>query len=425
MKKVLIIAYYWPPAGGPGVQRWLKFVKYLPDFGIEPIMYVPENPSYPIVDKGLLEEIPANLKIIRLPIFEPYALAGLVSGKKARNMSSGIIPVAQKQSFTQKLALWIRGNLFIPDARKFWVAPSVRFLTKYISENAIDTVITSGPPHSLHLIGLQLKKQNKITWFADFRDPWTTIGYHKELKLGKRAERKHRQLENVVLNSADRILVTSPTTASEFKKMTSKPITVITNGFDEEKVEIAQLDLKFSMAHIGSLLSNRNPLILWEVLRELIQESDSFAKAFELKLIGVVSQGVLDSLASFGLDKYVTNLGYLSHQQALIQQRTSRVLLLIEIDSPETRGILPGKLYEYMASRRPVLAIGPLDSDMKEILEETNSGIFINPSQKELLKESILNLYCAYANGTDVQSASDIEKYSRRNLTRSLAELLK
>ena len=182
-KKLLIITYYWPPAGGPGVQRWLKFVKYLPDFNVQPIVYIPENPTYPIIDRGLESEVSEKAVILKHKIFEPYGLASFFGKNKTKKISSGIIPNQKKQSFLEKTLLWVRGNIFIPDARFLWVKPSVKYLKKYIQENNIDTIVTSGPPHSLHLIGLQLKQELGVTWLADFRDPWTTIGYHKALKL--------------------------------------------------------------------------------------------------------------------------------------------------------------------------------------------------------------------------------------------------
>ena len=298
-KKLLIITYYWPPAGGPGVQRWLKFVKYLPDFGIQPIVYVPENPTYPIVDEGLMDEVSDKTIVLKNKIFEPYQLAGFFSKKQTKKISSGIIPATKKQSFLERVLLWIRGNLFIPDARFLWAKPSVKFLKKYIQENDIDTIITSGPPHSLHLIGLELKKELNVKWFADFRDPWTTIGYHKALKLSSYAEKKHKNLEHLVLNTADVILVTSKTTKAEFQAITSKPIEVITNGYDVEKVTKESLDSNFTLAHIGSFLSDRNPKLLWQVLQELIAENELFAQHFQLKLIGKISQEILDSIAYY------------------------------------------------------------------------------------------------------------------------------
>ena len=423
-KKILIITYYWPPAGGPGVQRWLKFVKYLPDFGIQPIVYVPENPTYPIVDEKLVKEVSDKAIILKHTIFEPYQLASLFSKNKTKKISSGIIPNQKKQSFLDKTFLWIRGNLFIPDARVFWVKPSVAFLEKYIVENTIDTIVTSGPPHSLHLIGLELKQKLNVKWFADFRDPWTTIGYHKSLRLSRFAAKKHKTLERQVLNTADTIIVTSKTTKTEFEAITSKPISVITNGYDTEEVGKQTLDLKFSLAHIGSFLSERNPLILWESLVELITEIPDFKSHLEIKLIGAVSQEVLETIQQFGLNVYLNNLGYVSHVEAIAHQRKSQVLILIEINSADTKSIIPGKLFEYMVSNRPIIAIGPRDSDFSEIITNTNTGVFFDYSEKLKLKRVILDFYNQFLEGKLQSNGVGLQNYSRRNLTRNLVELL-
>lgn len=424
-KKILIITYYWPPAGGPGVQRWLKFVKYLPDFGVQPIVYVPENPTYPIVDKNLIKEVSDKAIVLKQKIFEPYQLASFFSKNKTKKISSGIIPNQKKQSFMDKLFLLIRGNLFIPDARFLWVKPSVSYLEKYIVENNIDTIITSGPPHSLHLIGLQLKQKLDLKWFADFRDPWTTIGYHKSLRLSNYATEKHKMLERKVLNTADTIIVTSKTTKTEFKAITSKPIAVITNGYDVENVETQALDTKFSLAHIGSFLSERNPMILWESLVELINEVPDFKSHLEIKLIGAVSQEVLETISQFGLDSYLNNLGYVSHGEAIAHQRKSQVLLLIEIDSQDTKSIIPGKLFEYMVSNRPIVAIGPKNSDFAEIITTTNTGVFFNYSEKVKLKSVILDFYNEFLQGKLQANGVGLQQYSRKNLTKELAYLIK
>ena len=425
MKKVLIIVYYWPPAGGPGVQRWLKFVKYLPEMGIQPHVYVPENPTYPIIDEELVAEIPSDAIIIKNKIFEPYGLASVFSKKNTQKISSGIIPNARKQSFLQKIFLWIRGNAFIPDARVFWVKPSVKFLENYIKEHQIDTIITSGPPHSLHLIGLELKKKLNLTWITDFRDPWTTIGYHNELKLTQNSAAKHKLLESKVLNSCDTVIVTSQTTKKEFQALTNKPIEVITNGYDVEKVEKVVLDQKFTVAHIGSFLSQRNPRILWKCLKEIIKENPSFKNDFELKLIGAISPEVLQTIAEFRLDAYVNNLGYVSHKEAIYHQKASQVLLLIEIDSEETKSIIPGKLFEYMVSERPILAMGPENSDFESIIKSTNTGVFHQYDQYDELKQSILDFYTQYKSNALKVHAVGLQQYSRKNLTKQLADLIK
>jgi glycosyltransferase involved in cell wall biosynthesis len=425
MKKVLIITYYFPPAGGPGVQRWLKFVKYLPDFGIQPIVYIPENPTYPIVDECLVDEISDKAILIKRPIFEPYALASVFSKNKTKRISSGIIPSNKKQTLLEKLFLWIRGNLFIPDARVLWINPSVKHLEKYILDNKIETIITSGPPHSLHLIGLKLKAKLNVKWIADFRDPWTTIGYHKALKLSAYAEKKHKTLESKVLNSADVVVVTSSTTKKEFQSITTKPIEVITNGYDVEKIEKQPLDIKFSLAHIGSLLSERNPILLWQSLSELVKEIPDFAQHFELKLIGTVSQEVLETIHSYNLDGFVNYVGYVSHKEAILHQRKSQVLLLIEINSMDTISIIPGKLFEYMVSERPIIAIGPHGSDFAEIITNTNSGIFFDYSQKDKLKSVILEYYNRFLEGKLQSNAVGLQHYSRKNLTEQLSKLIK
>ncbi len=423
-KKLLIITYYWPPAGGPGVQRWLKFVKYLPDFNIQPIVYIPENPTYPIVDKGLESEVSDKAIILKNRIFEPYGLASFFGKDKTKKISSGIIPNQKKQSFLEKTLLWVRGNLFIPDARFLWVKPSVKYLKKYIQENDIDTIVTSGPPHSLHLIGLQLKKELTIKWLADFRDPWTTIGYHKALKLSSFAQKKHKTLEKQVLNSADTIIVTSKTTKTEFQAITSKPIEVITNGYDIEKIKKQPLDEKFALAHIGSFLSERNPRILWQALQELVNENTDFKNDFRLKLIGATSQEVLDTIAKFQLNDYIHNLGYVSHQEAIEHQRKSQVLLLIEINSSATKSIIPGKLFEYMVSERPIIAIGPEGSDFAEIITATNTGVFITYNEKEKLKTLLLKYYQEYQNQNLKVHAVGLEQYSRKSLTEQLVKIL-
>ena len=423
-KKVLIVTYYWPPAGGPGVQRWLKFVKYLPDYGIEPIVYIPENPNYPIIDSSLISEVPDSLTIIKKPISEPYKLAGLFSKKKTKTISKGIITNDNKQSSLEKVLLFIRGNFFIPDARKSWIKPSVAFLKDYIQTERIDTVITTGPPHSLHLIGLQLKQKLQMNWFADFRDPWTTIGYHKQLKLTKRAKNKHKQLETDVLTQADHILVTSQVTKDEFMAKTNKPISVITNGYDVSHVAKSELDSQFTLAHIGSLLSKRNPEILWQVLSDLIAENPGFALDFKLNLVGFVSEDVLKSIDSYGLSNYVNKVGYVSHEEAVTFQKKSQVLLLIEIDSPDTRCIIPGKLFEYMISERPIVALGPNGSDVATILRETNTGSYFIYNDYVALKKQIELHYNSFKNGSLHANGIGLQKYSRKALTKSLAELL-
>lgn len=423
MKRVLIITYYWPPAGGPGVQRWLYFVKYFREFGIEPIVYIPKNAHYPLRDESFVSEVPSDIEIIRQPIYEPYKFAKWFSKKKTKQMSSGII-AKKKLSLVEKLLLYIRGNFFIPDARIGWVKPSVVFLKKYLSENPVEVIVTSGPPHSLHLIGLHLKKKLGVKWLADFRDPWTTIHYHTSLRLTKRAKKKHKQLEAEVLQTADAITVTSPTTKKEFKAITNRSITVVTNGFERKEIITTHLDTQFSIAHVGSLLSERNPVFLWEVLNEIAFEIEGFRDDLKIVLAGVVGEEILESISSFGLSQNLRNVGYVSHKEALQLQHNAHLLLLLEIDSPETRAIIPGKLFEYIRAERPIIAIGPKGSDIEQVLEEAGSGTFYTLAKKKALKSSILAYYNAYKKDGIVGVSVNISKYTRKYLTEKMSQIL-
>ncbi|GAA0871073.1 glycosyltransferase family 4 protein [Gangjinia marincola] len=424
MQKVLIITYYWPPAGGPGVQRWLKFASYLPQFGITPIIYTPQNPSYPIVDDQLINEVPKGIEVIKEPIKEPYRKAALFSQKDAKTISSGIIPKQEKQSLLQKSLLFIRGNFFIPDARKAWVAPSVKFLSQYLVQHKIESIITTGPPHSLHLIGLQLKKHLNVNWIADFRDPWTAISYHSELKLLPQAKKRHLNLEKEVLQSAHHIITTSFSTQREFQQKTLQPVALITNGYEKEADPGVNLDSKFSLVHIGSLLSNRNPTVLWKVLRELIKDNPAFAEAFQLRMAGKVSQEVLNVIEEYQLNPYLKLDGYISHKEALTVQQSAQVLLLIEADTKATRAIIPGKLFEYIAAKRPILAIGPKVWDVQHIIDETQSGSVLDYQDYDVLKKSLLDYFKLYQQQKLISHSKSTLKYHRKSLTEALSKII-
>ncbi|MEP2935559.1 MAG: glycosyltransferase family 4 protein [Gilvibacter sp.] len=425
MTKALIITYYWPPAGGPGVQRWLKFATYLPEYEVTPIVYIPENPNYAIVDDNISAEVPSKITIVSQPIKEPYKLAKKFSKSTTQEMSRGILP-DKSPSIMERLMLFVRGNFFIPDARVGWVKPSVKYLKDYIRQNPIDVVITTGPPHSVHLIGLKLKSELGCTWLADFRDPWTTIGYHSKLHLSKRAANKHKKLEAQVLNEADQVLVTSPTTAREFEDITTTPVAVITNGYDASHATAAPttLDGRFSIAHIGSFLTKRNPNLLWEVLAQLANEIDSFKADLNLVFAGYVSPQVLESVQKYNLSDSVSNKGYLSHNEAIILQKESQLLLISEIDSAETKCIIPGKLFEYFMAGRPIVAIGPKGSDIKPLIDKTGTGSFFDYSEKEELKAHIKSCYEQYRNDSLTIQPIGIAQFSRKNLTGQLANLI-
>ncbi|UHO39375.1 glycosyltransferase family 4 protein [Chryseobacterium capnotolerans] len=426
-KKILIITYYWPPAGGPGVQRWLKFAKYLPDFGWKPIIYTPENPSYPLIDETLMKDVPENIEIVRTKIWEPYQLAEKLN-KSNKKFKAGQFDVGKNQSWKSKLSIWVRGNFFIPDARVFWVKPSIQFLEKYLKENNIDTIVTSGPPHSLHLIGLGLKeKLPNLKWIADFRDPWTEISYYKHLKLTKSSDKKHRQLESAVFKNADITLATSYTDAENFKKAGANAI-CITNGFDEsdssERREQKENIKTFVLSYIGVLEQLRNPENLWKALDELVKENTEFAKHFSLKFVGRIDDKILHSIENSSLKNHILNLGYLSHGEAVKEMQTSEILLITNFPNESSRGIIPGKIFEYLASGKQILSFGPDQADVARILEETYSGKHFSYNDSETVKRFILEKFELWKDGNLSENTQKIEQFSRKNLTQQLAEIL-
>jgi len=429
-KKILIITYYWPPAGGPGVQRWLKFAKYLPEFGWKPIIFTPENPSYPLLDESLVKDVPEALEIIKTKIWEPYQLAEKLN-KSNKKFKAGQFDVGPHQSWKSKLSIWVRGNFFIPDARVFWVKPSTQFLEHYLKENKIDVVVTSGPPHSLHLIGLNLKKKlPNLKWIADFRDPWTEISYYKHLKLTKSSDKKHRQLESAVFKTADIILATSYTDAENFRKNGANAV-CITNGFDKtDSSQIPKssntntLKSKFTLSYIGVLEQLRNPGNLWKALDDLLKINADFADNFSLKFVGRIDDKILHEIENSSLKNSIVNLGYLSHDKAINEMQSSDILLITNFPNESSRGIIPGKIFEYLATGKQIISFGPDRADVSKILDETHAGKHFSYTDCEKIKEYILEKFNLWKNGNLLENTENIEQFSRKNLTKKLAEIL-
>ncbi len=427
MKKVLIISYYWPPSGGAGVQRWLKFVKYLRDFGWEPVVYCPENPEYPELDQSLFKDIPPGLEVIKTPIWEPYLVYKKILGqKKEDKISAAFLSEKEKNKTLENISVWIRGNFFIPDARRFWIRPSVRFLKKHLADHLVDAIVSTGPPHSTHVIAMKVASQLAIPWLADFRDPWTNIDFYKELKLTSWADKKHRKLELEVISKADAITVISKSMADDFNMMFNRSYQVITNGFDSDDTSHAapDMDKKFTLAHIGTLVSSRNPVTLWEALKSLLTTHPSLAGDLEIKLVGKVDFTVTNSLETYGLSSFTRKIDYLPHAEVVTCQQQSQVLLLIINNTPNAKMILTGKFFEYLAAKRPILCLGPEDGDAAHILSETQAGLLAGFGDVDTMKTHILRLYDGYKTGLLTVNSREIEKYSRKELTGKLASVL-
>ena len=427
MKKVLIISYYWPPCGGAGVQRWVKFAKYLPQFGWEPTVYTPENPEMPVLDHSLEKDV-ENVKTLKQPIWEPYSLYKKFTGQnKDTKIQTGFLSEKKKPAITEKISVWLRGNLFIPDARKFWIKPSVGFLTKYLRDNPVDVIVSTGPPHSMHLIALGIKEKINIPWLADFRDPWTNIDYYKDLLLSGWADRLHHKLERDVLKTADKVITVSHHWSNDLEKIRNKKVDVITNGFDENDFNLPieiKTDNSFTIAHVGSLFIDRNPYLLWDAIAELCGEVSGFKKTLKLKFVGKTDYEVLDYLDKIHLTACVEKINYLSHDEIIKIYKSSQVLLLLLSNVPNYKGHIPGKTFEYLASGRPILLVGPADGDASNIVNSTKAGKTAAFDNKRELKNSVKEFYLAYLDGTLKVESENISQFSRKNLTRHLATVL-
>jgi len=436
MKRVLIITYYWPPSGGSGVQRWVKFAKYLPKEGWQPVIYTPENPELTTVDKTLESEIPPEAEIVKRRIIEPYGIYRKLMGKgsstdlktltSAGSDGGEVNPVnGGSKSWKQRLSLYIRGNFFIPDPRIMWKRPSVKFLKSYLRDHPVDAIVTTGPPQSMHLIGLELSKTTGLPWLADFRDPWTKMFYFKHLGLTSKSEARHHELERQVLDGATRVIAVSPMVQKDFQAMTSTPVELITNGYDEADFNRPfEWDGNFNITHTGLFASDGNPDTLWRVLAEKCLEDKEFRKTLRVRLVGKSDKEIVDSIEKAGLGPNLVNLGYQSHEVAVNEQRNASVLILPLRKEPEYEAVLPGKLFEYLASRRPVLGIGQTDGAMAKVIRDTGSGIVYDWNEEKRLRAYIDLCWEEFKDGELRDLTSDISRYDRRKLTKRLASLL-
>lgn len=427
MKRVLIITYYWPPSGGAGVQRWLKFAKYLRKSGWEPVIYTPENPEFPESDESLFKDIPKEIEVLKTPIWEPYDFyKKFIGQKKEEKIQTGFLSVKKKNPFVENISVWIRGNLFIPDARKFWIRPSIRFLLKYLAENRVDAMVSTGPPHSMHLIALGVKKKLKLPWLADFRDPWTEIDFYHKLRLTKFADHKHHRLEKEVLANADRITIVSWNWAVDFNRIFPRHYEVVTNGFDPDDFNIREqkVTASFELTHIGSLNKDRNPEMLWETLAEICKENSGFSDDLHLRFIGKCDVSLAQCLEKNGLMQRTVMIDHMPHEMVLKESAGSQVLLLLLNNTPNVMGIVPGKLFEYLATRRPVFCIGPTEGDSARIIRKSKAGLTCNFEDKKGIKTALLELYRQYKQGSLQNQKGEIDSFSRKGLTVKIAALL-
>lgn len=422
MKRVLVIAYYWPPSGGSGVQRWVKMCKYLPSLDWQPVVYTPSNPAVTSFDETLAADIPAEVEVLRRPILEPGQFA-------KRSTAAQVTPInSQKKTFKQRIAMWIRGNCFIPDPRVLWVWPSGNFLCKYLKEHPVDAIVSTGPPHSMHLIAKHVARRTGLPWVSDFRDPWTKMFYFKHLNLTSRAEDMHVKMELSVLDESTRVVAVSPLVLQDFAQVTKTPVSLITNGFDADDFapgpRASFVSERFTLVHAGLFAADGNPLCMWEVLGELCAHDTGFKKDFLLEFCGKTDSAVLKAAADAGLGDNMHDYGYVDHKSVVEKMKDAAVLMLPLRREPEYRATLPGKLFEYLASRRPVIGIGQKDGAMAAILASTGAGQTFGWEEKEAVSAWILEKYGLWKKGILDDNKADISAYSREGLAAAYARLL-
>jgi glycosyltransferase involved in cell wall biosynthesis len=427
-KKVLIITYYWPPSGGSGVQRWLKFVKYLPQFGWKPFVFTPQNPSYTIIDESLAKNVPPEATVVRIPIWEPYDAFGKLSGVIGQGGGKMHDISGKNRSWFKRVSTWIRGNVIIPDPRVFWVKPSVKFLRSFIADNQIGLVITTGPPHSIHLIGYRLKKQTpSLKWIADFRDPWSRWGLLDSLSVSDAVKRIHARLERRVLQTADVVTTITPFYVRQFQELGNRGVQLLTNGFDDEDFtgfQIVRAE-KFIIRHVGIVNEKCNPRPFMEALASLMSEDAAIRAAVRIEFVGEVNNEFKSYVkANDELSRITSFIPTVPHKELPTLYGSSAMLLLILVGYKDAEGYMPGKLFEYLATGIPVLGVGPVRGDAASLLKESGGGVMASPENHRLIHDFIKDCYKSWTTNSPGKPGQGIEHYSRRGVTKKLAGLL-
>lgn len=428
-KKVLIITYYWPPSGGAGVQRWLKFTKYLCELGLEPHVVIPSNPNYPVIDLSLEKDLEnLDFKLVKIPIWEPYNIYRKFMGFSKDYKINHTFSAGEKEiNWKSKLAIWLKSNIFIPDPRIFWTFNAPSIISKYIIEHNINTVITTSPPHSIQLIGYKIKKKNpNIHWIADLRDPWTTIYYSNTLYQSFLSKKINSWLEKKVLKNADNVITVSGALCEEFEKNASRKIQCITNGFDDKDINSnTSFDYsKFTLSYIGTLFKSYNMPNFWESISEICSENIQFKKDLRITIAGNIDHSIIRDFENLNISENINYLGYVNHNKINEIIKTTSILLLTTPEN-NNKGILTGKVFEYMATLKPIFCITSENNNLWNLIQETKSGYCVSFDSKIEIKKSILSLYNDFKNQTlHLNNIENITKYNRKTLTEELIKII-
>ena len=429
-RNVLVISYYWPPAGGPGALRVLNFCRFLPRFGWNPIVLTVKDGEYPYTDNSLTDNVPPGIHVYRTKSRNPFAAYRRFTGKRnGAPIPVGMLADGEKRG-REKIAAWIRAQFFIPDARIGWFLSSVAKVSRIIKNEKIDLVFTSSPPHSLQLFGLYIRKISMLPWIADLRDPWTGIRYYQNIKRAYLTRKGDEFLERAVLRSADHVVTIGRSLAAQFtdlKKSTpgKNSITVIPNGFDEAQFGgPAKRTKKFRIAYTGNMSALQNPSELWRSLSDLANKNTDFKKNISLHFTGRIHTSILNSLTEYGLGELTHTRGYVPHHESIEEIKNASLLLVIVPRVENNRCIVTGKIFEYIGSGKPVLVIGPVDGEAAEIIGKVSNGAVCDYEDTEGCSLFIENIYSAWKKKKLPESEPEERRlYSRETLTAKLAEL--
>ena len=428
MKKVLIITYYWPPAGGPGVQRFLKIAKYVNEFGWEPIILTVRNGSYQAIDESLVDEIPKGIHVVKTSTLEPFTIYNFLRGKKGKQLEGHSGAVQSRKTLFSTLVNLIRSNFFIPDARIGWNWFARKAAFKLLNHNRIDAIITTGPPHSTHLIGLAIRSKRNIPWVVDLRDPWSDIFYNRYFQRSEYAVKKDRKAEESVFRTSDALVVVSRGMEDDLKNR-HRRIQTIFNGFDEsdfEDLSLSSTSDVFRLTYVGNYKLLQNRPELWKLLSRIIQTNDEFRKYFRLEFVGNVNMEAIKSFQTFGLTDHVVLHGYRDHKEALELMCNSNMLLFTTPNIPEVNKYVTGKIFEYLASRTPILAITKKGGAIEELLNAHGHMLldFSEISKSEDIILQSFNRWLVNREVVKVKENAGLSNLSRKSQTKNYVALL-
>ncbi|MEG0795099.1 MAG: glycosyltransferase family 4 protein [Odoribacter sp.] len=422
-KKILILTYYWPPAGGPGVQRWLKFAKYLPESGYQPIILTvdPLQAEYPLQDESLQTDVSKDLPVFRTNCSGLYEWYKKFTKSKTAPYSG--FANEHKPNLKQKIARFIRGNFFLPDARRGWNYHAYSKAIELIREYHIQTIITTGPPMSTHLIGLKLQKTAKINWIADFRDPWTDIYYYHEMYPTWLAQQIDAKYERQVLIKADSIITVSPfikeQLASKSLSISKNKIKIIPNGYDESDFlnEIEKENI-FTVTYTGTIAASYTMDAFLMAVKQLSAEIP-----LKIKFIGKISPAIAEKIKD-SIPNNIELIDSVPHQKSVEYLKKASVLLLIIPNITGNKGNLTGKLFEYIGSRVPILCIGPTQGDAATIIDECQAGECFDYLDQNGMYHFLKQQYFNFQQPEKIVKNTNVLNYSRRLLTNQLNQIL-